>query len=125
VIGGIERKVHYRTMGRLRILAALLSCLAVFAAGLPVVAFASTPTVDAAGTQGVAAEPCQHCQDCDGNPCAPATMACMATCPGSLPTLGVAMLILPAIQTGKVTWPPRLATLHGLSSSPDPFPPRS
>ena len=112
-------------MGRLRILTALLSCLAVLAAGLPVVAFASAPAANAARMQTVAAEPCQHCPDCDGTPCTPAAMACMATCPGSLPTLGVAMLILPAIQTGKVTWPPRLVTLHGRSSPPDPFPPRS
>jgi len=128
VIGETAKKVHDRAMGRLRILAALLSCLAVFAAGLPVVAFASAPAADIARMQTVAAEPCQHCPDCDGAPCTPAamaSMACMVTCPGSLPTLGVAMLIPPAIQTGKVTWPPRLVTLHGLSSPPDPFPPRS
>jgi hypothetical protein len=128
VIGETAKKVHHRIMERLRILAALLSCLAVFAAALPVVAFASVPAAAAARMQTVAAEPCQHCPDCDGTACTPAamaSMACMVACPGSLPTLGVAMLVLPTIQIGKVTWPSRLAALHGLSSPPDPFPPRS
>jgi hypothetical protein len=124
VIGEIAKKVHDRVMGRLRILAALLSCLAVFAAGLPVVAFASVPAADAARAQTVA-EPCQHCPDCSGAPCAPAAMACMIGCLAPLPTLGVATFTLPAAATSKAIWPSRLAALRGLSPPPDPFPPRS
>jgi len=118
-------------MGRFRILAALLCCFAVFAAGLPVVAFAQasvanmTPVSDAASTRTSAAEPCQHCPDCDGAPCAPAAMACMVSCPVSLPTLGIVTFTLPTVEASKAIWPPRLAALHGLSLPPDPFPPRS
>ena len=115
-------------MGRLRILAVLLSCLAVFAAGLPAVAFAQAPAaVDTVRMVGV--EPCQHCPDCDTGMCdhggAPGAMACMVGCLASLPTLGVAVFTLPALESGKAAWPPRLAALHGLSLPPDPFPPRT
>ncbi len=118
-------------MGRLRILAALLSCFAVFAAGLPVVAFAqasaanTAPVSDAASTRTSAAEPCQHCPDCGDAPCPPVAMVCMVGCLVSLPTLGVATFTLPTVEASKAIWPPRLAALHGLSLPPDPFPPRS
>lgn len=109
-------------MGRLRILAALLSCLAVFAAGLPVIAFAQAPASDAAGT--FAAEPCNHCPDCDGAPCAAGAMACTMGCLAAPPTLGVATFTLPAVEASPVLWPSRLAALRGLSPPPDLFPPR-
>jgi len=131
VIGETAKKVHDRAMGRLRILAALLSCLAVFAAGLPVVAFAQAPATGgaaasaAASTRTSVAEPCQHCPDCSGVPCAPATMVCMVGCLAPLPTLGVATFTLPVAAISEAIWPSRLAALHGLSSPPDPFPPRS
>jgi hypothetical protein len=114
-------------MERLRILAALLSCLAVFVAGLPVVAFASAPATDAAHT--ISVEPCRHCPDCDSTKCAQGgahgAMACMVSCLASLPTLGVAPFTLPAVEASTVLWPSRLAALHGLSLPPDPFPPRT
>ena len=45
-------------MKRLRLLAGLLGCLAVLAAGLPAVTFAAAPA------QTAASEPCDHCPDC-------------------------------------------------------------
>jgi hypothetical protein len=124
VIGETAKNMHYRNMGRLRILAMVLSCLAVLAAGLPAIAFASAPAaIDTMRMVGV--EPCQHCPDCDSGKCAPGAMTCVASCLASLPTLGVAPFTLPAIEASRVIWPSRLAALHGLSSPPDPFPPRS
>jgi len=109
-------------MTRLRLFAGLLGCLAVLAAGLPAVALASTPT--AAPAQTAASEPCTHCPDCDGTPCQPTAAGCVAGCVTAPPALGVATVAPPAIDTGKTAWPSRLATLHGLSPPPDPFPPR-
>jgi hypothetical protein len=109
-------------MKRLRILAAFLGCLAVLAAGLPVVALAAAPTVGP--VQTAASEPCTNCPDCDGTPCQPTAAGCVLGCVAAPPTLGVATFVPPAIDTGKTAWPPRLATLSGLSSPPDPFPPR-
>jgi hypothetical protein len=105
----------------LRTFAAFLGCLAVLAAGLPAVALASAPTV--APVQTAASEPCTHCPDCDGTPCQPAAADCVLNCVAA-PPLGVATFALPAINTGKTAWPSRLAALSGLSSPPDPFPPR-
>lgn len=102
----------------------VLSCLAVLAAGLPVIAFASAPAaVDT--TRMIGVEPCQHCPDCDNGKCAPGAMTCTVSCLAAAPTLGVAIFTLPAAEASKVIWPSRLAALHGLSLTPDPFPPRS
>ena len=110
-------------MNRLRVLAVVLGCLAAFwASGLPVVAFASAPAANA-GHMNVT-ERCHGCPDCDGAPCTPAAMACSVACLGSLPTLAVAALAPPTIETGKIAWPASLAILHGRSPPPDPFPPR-
>jgi hypothetical protein len=110
------------SMERFRTFAAVLGCLAILAAGLPVVALASAPT--AAPAQTAASEPCTHCPDCDGTPCQPAAADCVLNCVAAPPTLGVATVTLPAIDTGKTAWPSRLAALSGLSPPPDPFPPR-
>jgi hypothetical protein len=121
VIGETAKNMHYRNMGRLRILAMVLSCLAVLAAGLPVIAFASAPTaVDT--TRMISVEPCP---DCDSGKCAPGAMTCTVSCLAAPLTLGVAIFTLPAAEASKVLWPSRLAALHGLSLPPEPFPPRS
>ena len=111
-------------MVRVRLLAGLLGCLAVLAAGLPAVALASMHAPDTAPLQTAASEPCTHCPDCDGTPCQPTAAGCVLSCVAAPPTLGVATFALPAIDTGKTAWPSRLATLSGLSPPPDPFPPR-
>jgi hypothetical protein len=113
-----------RLMKRLRTFAAFLGCLAVLAAGLPTVALASAPAHVPTPMQTMASEPCTHCPDCDGTPCQPAAAGCVQSCVAAPPTLGVAVVALPAIDTGKTAWPSRLATLSGLSPPPDPFPPR-
>jgi hypothetical protein len=55
-------------MGRLRVIAALLGCLAVLAAGVANVAAAQdsgwSPTERSASSA-----PCSHCDDCDKTPC--------------------------------------------------------
>jgi hypothetical protein len=113
-----------KSMVRLRILSAVLGCLAAFAAGLPTVAFASARTGNAVPMHMTASEPCEHCPGCDGTPCPPAAIACTVTCQGSLPTLDTVSLVLPMIEIGKIAWPRQLAELQGRSSPPDPFPPR-
>jgi hypothetical protein len=111
-------------MKRFRLLAAVLGCLAILAGGLSTVAVASAPSAEPSAERMAVAEPCTHCPDCDGTPCPPTAAGCVLSCVAVPPTLGVATFALPAIDTGKTTWPSRLATLRGLSPPPDPFPPR-
>ncbi len=114
VIGETAERAHNEGMVRVRLMAGLLGCLAVLAASLPAAALASIP----------ASEPCSHCPDCDGAPCQPAAAGCVLACVAAQPTLGVAVFALPAVDMAAMAWPALLATLHGLSSPPDPFPPR-
>lgn len=110
---------------RLRLLAAVLGCLAVLAGGLTAVAWASGPMVTPASERSAVGAPCTHCDDCDGVPCpAPAT-ACVQISPNATPTLTAATPDLPTIGFGKIRWPLRATVLSGLSPPPDPFPPRA
>lgn len=111
-------------MKRLRLLAGLLSCFAVLAAGLPAAALASMPAADATPARTAVSEPCTHCPDCDGAPCQPAAAGCVLACVAAPPTLGVTAFALPAIGATTIPWPPRSMVLSGLSPPPDPFPPR-
>ena len=104
-------------MSRLRLLAGLLGCLAVLAAALP--AAASAPV------QTVAAEPCNHCPDCDAGPCGSAAVSCVQACVATPPTLGVETFALPSVHADTAVWPAPVAMLRGQSPPPDPFPPRS
>ncbi len=124
VIGETAESAHNEEMVRVRLLAGLLGCLAVLAASLPVAALASIPTPNTAPMQTAASEPCSHCPDCDSAPCQPAAAGCVLACVAAQPTLGVAVFALPAVDMAAMAWPALLATLHGLSSPPDPFPPR-
>lgn len=110
-------------MKRFRLLAGLLGCLAVFAAGLPVVASASASM--AKTTPMAASEPCQHCADCDGAPCQTAMTDCVLACIAAPPALAATAAILPAIAGSEAPWSTSLAALHGLTRPPDPLPPRS
>ncbi len=112
-------------MRRLRILSALLGCLAVVTAGLPTVALAWTPSLAPATDQMVVGGLCsQHCPSCEGAPCSSEATGCTVACVGVTPALGVAAFVL-SIPPGNVTiWPRRLAALDGLSRPPDPLPPR-
>lgn len=111
------------SMKRFRLLAGLLGCLAVLAAGLPVVASASAPAAKTAPT--AVSEPCQHCSDCDGAPCQTAMADCMLACIAAPPALAATATILPAIAGNEAPWSASLAALHGRTRPPDPFPPRS
>ena len=114
-------------MQRLRILGAMLGCLAVLVAGLSASAFAWTPSSVAGTTQKIspmaAGEPCSHCPDCDGCPDA-GMFACVVACFGALPTLPVASFDLPAARPVEASGPLQATVLHGQSRPPDPFPPR-
>jgi len=104
---------------RLRLLAGLLGCLAIFAASLSVVAYVP------AQAQVAASEPCDHCPDCKGAPCAPALTTCVSACVAASPALAMASVVLP-LQTASAQ--PRPATpviLRGLDQPPDPYPPRA
>ncbi len=110
---------------RLRLLAGFLGCLAVLASGLPAVALASVPMLNAVPAQMAASEPCSHCPDCDGSPCQPAAAGCVLACVAAPPTLGVVSFVLPAIGGATIPWPAHLVLLTNLSPPPDPFPPRA
>ena len=112
-----------RTMLRLRLLAGLLGCLAVLAAGLPAVALASAPV--AMATPMSAGEPCQHCPDCGGTPCQTAMANCVLACVAAPPALAASAFTLPAVTARQVLWSASPVILHGLMRPPDPFPPRS
>jgi hypothetical protein len=112
-------------MSRLRIIAAILGCLAVLASGLMTVAAAAVPSVSPAAERSTASAPCTHCDDCDGAPCPAPTAACVQACVGVPPSLTVATFRLPMAESGKVRWSPGAIVLSGLSPPPDPFPPRA
>ena len=121
-------------MKRLRLLAGLLGCLAVVAAGLPTVAHAWMPsTSDRApaatgattGTTKVSALCSQHCPECEGMPCPPTAAGCVVACIGTMPSLVAAAMTLSTPDARSEVWPDRFAALRGLSPPPDPSPPRS
>ena len=112
-------------MKRLRILSALLGCLAVMLAGLPTVALAWTPSHAPATDQTVVGALCsQHCPSCEGAPCSPEATGCTVACVGLTPALGVAAFVLSIPPGNDMVLPHRLAVLDGLSRPPDPLPPR-
>ncbi|WP_300781128.1 hypothetical protein [Enhydrobacter sp.] len=114
-------------MKRLRLLAGLLGCLAVVAAGLPTVAYAWMPSGSPASHAHttVSALCSQHCPECEGMPCPPTAAGCVVACIGTMPSLVAAVAALPLHAGRGEIWPVRLATLRGLSPPPDPSPPRS
>ncbi|TAJ37954.1 MAG: hypothetical protein EPO55_17165 [Reyranella sp.] len=112
-------------MMRLRLLAAVLGCLAVLAGGLMAVAAAAAPLASPASEHSTANAPCTHCDECDSAPCPVPAATCMQTAPSGTPTLAAATLDLPAIGFGKIRWALRSTLLSGLSPPPDPFPPRA
>jgi hypothetical protein len=113
-------------MRRLRVLFAVLSCLAVVAAGLPTVALAWTPShapetghaIDGGGLCS------QHCPSCEGTPCPPEATHCTVACVGITPALATSSFVLLAPSGAYPVWPRRLAVLRGLAPPPNPSPPR-
>jgi hypothetical protein len=110
-------------MMRLRLLAAVLGCLAVLAGDLMTVA-AAMPAGAPAAERSMAGAPCMHCDDCDSVPCPAPTATCVQISPNATPMLATAF-DLPAIGFGQVRWLLRTTLLSGLSPPPDPFPPRA
>ncbi len=113
-----------RMMG-LRLLAAVLGCLAVLAGGLTTVAAAAGPVASPASAHGTVGAPCAHCDECDNLPCPTPASSCVQISSGAMPTLASAPLDLRAIGFGKIRWSLRSIVLSGLSPPPDPFPPRA
>jgi hypothetical protein len=104
---------------RLRLLAGLLGCLAVLAAGVSVAAFGSLPST------AVAAAPCDDpCTDCKGTPCAPTVAVCGATCIAAPPAMLSANVVAPTAERAGETRFASSVALQGLTRPPDPFPPR-
>jgi hypothetical protein len=114
-------------MKRLRLLSALLGCLAVLSAGLSPVALAWAPSSQAPAADGavIGALCSQECSPCESAPCPPSAAGCIVACVGVTPSLGVASFTLSGSFAASVFWPVRLATLHGLAPPPDPLPPRA
>jgi hypothetical protein len=111
-------------MGRLRIIAALLSCFAVLVAGLANVA-AARDFGQVAAERSAAAAPCEHCDDCDKAPCPMPMADCL-----QVHASGTAAMLVASIEflPGPIAVEQHAAaahTLSGLSPPPDPFPPRT
>jgi len=110
---------------RLRLLAAMLGCLAgVWASAFPAMAFASVFHADAHAGQTIAHAPCHGCPDCDDTPCAPGVLACTIACLGNPPMLAAVTLVTPTIETVKIVWPAFEAFAQGRTPPPEPLPPR-
>ena len=112
-------------MKRLRALAAFLGCLAVLAGGFMTVAAAMPAGPAATERSAMGAEPCSHCDECDGVPCPMPAAMCVQALSSATPTLSHGTLDLPAIGFSKIRWQLRTTALSGLSLPPDPFPPRA
>jgi hypothetical protein len=111
-------------MKRFRALAAVLGCLAVLAGGLVTVAAAAVPSSPPVTERTAMGAPCSHCDDCAGTSCPAPTPTCVQACTSVAPSLPIVAFWLPAIETSQAPWSPRATVLSGLSSPPDPFPPR-
>jgi len=113
-------------MKRLRVLAALLGCLAVLASGFVSVAAATVLAGPSAQPQSTLGEqPCDHCDSCGTVPCAAPTSSCLQTSSNVSLTLATVPFDLPAMDAGKIRWSLRTASLTGLCPPPDPIPPRA
>jgi len=98
-------------MKRLRALVALLGCLAVLAGSVSVVAEATAAvrtTVDRSATD---AQPCTHCDDCDGVPCPKSAVACLQACATPAVAVAVDMPVLPRMQAGSAPRPTKMGTI--------------
>ena len=125
MIGIAGKRPHNACMERLRVLAALLGCLAILATGAPALALAWAPAQAPATDQTMVSALCsQHCPSCEGMPCPPTAAGCVVACVGVAPAIGVAAVTLSIPPSDNDVWPTRLAALHGLSPPPDPSPPR-
>jgi hypothetical protein len=103
---------------RLRLLAGLLGCLAVLAAAF--VTVAASPVLPSVA----ASEPCDHCPDCKGLPCAPVMVNCAPTCIAMPPALMADAIMMSPITASESPWLALPVALRGLTRPPDPFPPR-
>lgn len=129
VIGISGHEEHYSlAMRRLRVLSALLGCLAVIAAALPTAALAWAPSQasqEAETGYAVGGALCsQHCPSCEGSPCPPQATRCTVACVGVTPTLGVAVFALWTPPGGDKDRPQSVVPLYGLAPPPDLSPPR-
>jgi hypothetical protein len=111
-------------MGRLRVIAALLGCLAVLAAGVANVAAAKdsgwTPT-----ERDPSSAPCSHCDDCDKTPCPMPMTDCVQVHAGGGALVLAAFVALPQKPDVAERWAALAHALSGLSPPPDPLPPRA
>jgi hypothetical protein len=111
-------------MGRLRVIAALLGCLAVLAAGVANVAAAQ----DAGWTpaeRGASTAPCSDCDNCDKIPCPMPMTDCLQVHAGGGAVVLAAFVALPPGPDVAERWAAPTHALSGLSPPPDPLPPRS
>ena len=115
-------------MRRLRVLFAVLGCLAVVAAGLPTVALAWAPSKATQAGYGhetaMGALCSEHCPSCNDTPCPPEATHCTVACVNVTPALATLTVALPVPFWSSFVWLHRLVILHGLAPPPDPSPPR-
>jgi hypothetical protein len=110
------------TMPRLRALAAIFACLAIFAGGLNA-AFAAHGVVSA--DRVTVGAPCSDCDDCDKSPCPMPMANCIQMHASSGPALMATSVELRVGAYATVRWPSPDRSLSGLSPPPDPQPPRA
>jgi len=110
-------------MGRLRVIAAVLGCLAVLAAGVANVA-AARDFGSAAAERSASSAPCSHCDDCDKTPCPMPMTDCVQVHASGSAVMLAAFVALPQKPDIAERWTALAQALSGLSPPPDPLPPR-
>lgn len=109
-------------MKQIRLLSALLACLAAVATGLP--AFASVAmVVQSDSTVSGAPSHCMDCPDCGTDHCAQ-MVHCTAPCAASIPVLPFVAVELQRTEASSQTWQFNARTLTGERPPPEPLPPR-
>jgi hypothetical protein len=111
-------------MKRLRALSALLSCLAVLAAGLANVA-AARDSGWVAAERSASAAPCDHCDDCDKAPCPMSMTDCLQIHASGTAVMLAAFVGIPPAPIAVERQAAAAHALSGLSPPPDPLPPRA
>lgn len=109
-------------MKRVRLLSALLACLAAVATGAPAFASAAVGMPSSATVSGPPSH-CSGCVDFGSDRCAK-MVDCTAPCAASIPVLAVASFGLERVEVGGRVWQSYPPALTGEHPPPEPLPPR-
>jgi hypothetical protein len=111
-------------MRRFRALAAFIGCIAILAGAFASVASATIVIGPPSAEHDMAGMSCNHCVDCDKAPCPLSATDCLQMQSNAAPAVLADSVEWPAGAFVTIHWSPGVTRLSGLSSPPDPFPPR-